>query len=167
MNKYPLSKFMKISLIVGLSVTGFCFAFIMSITCCAQEKIKVGWFTQPGYQSIDDEGNRSGYGYEIYEEIAKYTGFEYEYIEGSWGECLERLEKGEIDLLSYVEYTAERDTYMDYTETTIGQVYSSLTKRKSDTDLIAGDLTTLYGKIVGAIKQTAMVNEFQIGRAHV
>ena len=41
--------------------------------------------------------------------IAAYTGWNYEYVRGSWPDLLRMLEAGEIDLMSDVSYTPERE----------------------------------------------------------
>ena len=50
----------------------------------AEEKkiIRVAFPEQTGFSSTDSAGNHSGYTYEFLEEIAKYTGWEYEFITG-------------------------------------------------------------------------------------
>ena len=45
--------------------------------------VRVGWFESPYYMT-DSFGRRSGYAYEYQQKIAAYTGWKYEYVEGSW-----------------------------------------------------------------------------------
>ncbi|MEE1159415.1 MAG: transporter substrate-binding domain-containing protein, partial [Atopobiaceae bacterium] len=69
--------------------------------------VRVGWY-ESAFHSTDQFGRRSGYGYEYQQRIATYTGWKYEYVEGSWSELYEMLASGQIDLLSDVSYTEER-----------------------------------------------------------
>ena len=69
--------------------------------------VRVGWY-ESAFHRTDPFGRRSGYGYEYQQRIATYTGWKYEYVEGSWSELLEKLIAGEIDLLSDVSYPEER-----------------------------------------------------------
>ena len=69
--------------------------------------VRVGRY-ESAFHRTDKFGRRSGYGYEYQQRIATYTGWKYEYVEGSWSELLEKLMAGEIDLLSDVSYTEER-----------------------------------------------------------
>ena len=69
--------------------------------------VRVGWYDS-AFHRTDRFGRRSGYGYEYQQRVATYTGWNYEYVEGSWSELLEKLIAGEIDLLSDVSYTEER-----------------------------------------------------------
>ena len=73
----------------------------------AQKLVRVGWYDS-AFHRRDQFGRRSGYGYEYQQRIATYTGWKYEYVEGSWSTLLEKLIAGEIDILSDVSYTPKR-----------------------------------------------------------
>ena len=77
----------------------------------SEKTVRVGWFESP-FNLIDRFGRRSGYGYEYQQKIAAYTGWTYEYAEGSWPELMQMLTDGEIDLLSDVSFTEERTEKM-------------------------------------------------------
>ena len=70
--------------------------------------VRVGWY-ESTYNTIEDNGFRSGYAYEYQLKLSAYNGWTYEYVEGSWPELLHMLETGEIDLMSDVSYTPERE----------------------------------------------------------
>lgn len=84
--------------------------------------IKVGFFCQNGYHEIDEDGNLSGYGYELMERIRSYTGLNFSYVgyDKSWNDMLEMLENGEIDILSEVNRTEERDARFIFSDYTTG-----------------------------------------------
>ena len=67
----------------------------------AAKTVRVGWYDSP-FNQKDQLGRRFGYAYEYQQKIAAYTGWTYEYVEGSWPELIKLLEAGEIDLLSDV-----------------------------------------------------------------
>ena len=69
--------------------------------------VRVGWNESP-FNTTDQFGRRSGYAYVYQRKLAAYTGWSYEYVEGSWSELYDKLAAGEIDLLSDVSYTPER-----------------------------------------------------------
>ena len=54
----------------------------------AQKLVRVGWYDS-AFHRRDQFGRRSGYGYEYQQRIATYTGWKYEYVEGSWSTLLE------------------------------------------------------------------------------
>lgn len=74
-----------------------------------------------GFVSGED-GSFSGYYIEYLDEIAKYTGWEYEYTAVETYEALERAcESGDYDLIPGVVYTREYDgQYFDYPAYTMG-----------------------------------------------
>ena len=78
-------------------------AVFMSFTAKAnagEEKIvRVGWF-ESTYCHQDQLGRRSGLAYDYQQKIAAYTGWTYEYVDGTWPELLQMLRNGEIDMLS-------------------------------------------------------------------
>ena len=75
--------------------------------------IRVGWYETP-FNRRDSLGRRSGYAYEYQRKIAAYTGWKYEYVEGSWSELLQMAMDGRIDLMSDVSYAADRTEYLLY-----------------------------------------------------
>lgn len=50
--------------------------------------VRVGLYDSAFHQT-DEFGRRTGYGYEYQQRVAIYTGWTYEYVEGSWSELLE------------------------------------------------------------------------------
>lgn len=126
-----------------------------------KKPIRVGWFEVDGYQYQDDNGNRSGYGYDYYQEIAKYTGWTYEYVPGTWQECLGRLNTGEIDILSFVQYSQERDAYLDLTPSQIGQTYAVLTAKEENNSIVENDYSTMNKKNVAVLEGAAQMRQLQ------
>ena len=69
--------------------------------------IRVGWFESDGYFEKDQNNNLIGFGVDYLNAIASYTGWKYEYVEGTRKECLTMLQNGEIDLMSPVRIDLE------------------------------------------------------------
>ena len=61
-------------------------------------RIRVGFFHFSGYHEEDEEGRRSGYGYDFLQKIGNYIDCVYEYkgYDLSYSDCLDLLEKGEV-----------------------------------------------------------------------
>ena len=91
--------------------------------------IKVGFFEFPGYHEQDENGVRSGFGYDVLQELRPYTGWEYEYIgyEDGWSPMTDMLESGEIDLLSGIEKITENLEYFDFSRHPLGIACTILT----------------------------------------
>ena len=95
---------------------------MVSLTAHAQasrKTVRVGWYKSP-FNTVDQFGRRSGYAYDYQQKIAAYTGWNYEYVEGSWSELLQMLINGEIDLMSDVSYTDERAESMLFSSLRMG-----------------------------------------------
>ena len=84
-----------------------------------KKTVRVGWHESPHFIT-DAYGRKTGYSYEYQRKVAAYTGWEYEYVEGSWTELMDKLKKGEIDLMSDVSYTEERTNDMLFTSIPMG-----------------------------------------------
>ncbi len=75
------------------------FVFVLSpVSVKAEESktnvVRVGWY-EDSYHITDKNGNRSGYGYEYEQAVSAYTGWDYEYVTGSWEELVKKLQDGE------------------------------------------------------------------------
>ena len=131
------------------------FALLMPVTACAQDNekvVRVGWYESP-FNQTDEFGRRSGYAYEYQEKIAAYTGWNYEYVEGSWPELLQMLIDGEIDLMSDVSYTDERSENMLFSELPMGsEEYFVFVAPDSESGISSEDLSSFTGKRIGVNK---------------
>ena len=75
------------------------------------ETVKVGFFAMDGYHMMDEEGNRSGYGYDFLRLMACYWDVDYEYVgyNQSWDDMQQILEDGEIDMVTSPRTTPDRE----------------------------------------------------------
>ena len=116
--------------------------------------VRVGWYESP-FNQTDEFGRRSGYAYEYQQKIAAYTGWTYEYVEGSWPELLQMLIDGEIDLLSDVSYTDERSEIMLFSELSMGEEeYFVFISPNSESGISAEYLSSFNGKRIGVNKSS-------------
>ena len=101
-------------LIVNLAVP-----FAVRAQEAEQRTVRVGWHEEP-YFIRDQYGRESGYSYEYQRKVAAYTGWKYDYVEGTWSEVLQKLKKGEIDVLANVSYSEKRAEQMLFTSLPMG-----------------------------------------------
>lgn len=101
----------------------FCLTLVPARAAEGGVTLKVGFPIQAGLTERDGDGNPTGYTYEYLQEVAQYTGWNYEFItpEGTPNEsistCIEMLESGELDLMGgllYDEQLAETCSYPAY-----------------------------------------------------
>ena len=115
----------------------------------AAKTVRVGWY-ESAFNMTDQFGRRSGYAYEYQMKIASYSGWKYEYVVGSWPDLMEMLLNGELDMLSDVSYTPERDGKMLYPSLPMGTEEYYLFVAPGNTEITPADYSTLNGKRVGA-----------------
>ena len=92
--------------------------------------------------------------------MASYTGWEYEYVEGSWVELFHMLENGEIDILTDVSYTEERAEKILYPTIPMGQEMYYIYIDSDNTEIKFDDLSTLNGKTVGVMSDSVQLGLF-------
>lgn len=145
----------------------FLFLSSMSATVCAtgkeaeRETVKVGFWEYEGYHMIDEEGVRSGYGYDFLRLASRYMDVDFEYIgyESGWDDMLEMLADGRIDLLTSVHMSSERLENFEFSRP-IGTSYGMLTVRSDNDSIIASDFGTYEGMRVGMLKGTLRNEDF-------
>ena len=140
-------------------------ALIFPICAYAEEQapektIRVGWHEAP-YFIIDENGRRSGYSYEYQWKVAAYTGWDYEYVEGSWSDLLQMLKNGEIDMMSNISYTEERAKDLLYASLPMGTEAYYLFISPDNTEIIAEDFASLDGKTVGVTQNSIQTDLFR------
>ena len=116
----------------------------------AESKIvRVGYFSSPNFQEGGADEHKRGAGYEYLQKIASLTGWSYEYVYASFGECLEMLENGEIDLMGDVSYTLDRSRRMRFSAYPQGsEEFCLFTNRKHEA-LAQGGYSALEGCRIG------------------
>ena len=125
----------------------------------AHKVVRVGWY-EDSYHITDKNGNRSGYGYEYEQAVAAYTGWDYEYVEGDWTELIEKLERGDIDLMSALSYTDERAETMLFSDEPMGEEKYYLYADLTNTNISASDLETLQGQPIAMMEKSVQTTEF-------
>ena len=135
---------------------------ILSVHCWAAEKnndekqpqtIRVGSF-EDTFNYVDKNGVRRGYGYELMQALAGYTGWKFEYVKCDWSDCFDKLENGEIDIMGAISYTDERAQKMLFPDEPMGEEKYILYADLSDTDIGMSDFKSLDGKRVGVLMDT-------------
>ena len=137
--------------------------FTLPLAAHAQESgktVRVGWYESP-FNTMDQFGRRSGYAYDYQRKIAAYTGWNYEYVEGSWPELLQMLIDGEIDLMSDVSYTDERAESMLFSSLRMGAEEYYIFISPDNEDINRDDLSTFNGKKVGVNKGSVQAGFFR------
>ena len=117
------------------------------------QTIRSGAF-EDTFNYIDKNGVRRGYGYELMQALAGYTGWKFEYVKCDWSNCFDKLENGEIDIMGDISYTDERAQKMLFPDEPMGEEKYILYADLSDMDIETSDFKSLDGKRVGVLLGT-------------
>ena len=118
----------------------------------AQKTVRVAYFSNDSdYQSEDENGVKSGWGYEYLQTLSYYTGWKYEYVYGDFATLMEKLQDGQIDLMANVSYTPERAEKLLFSTNPQGKERYYLFVSPTRDDLAGGDYQALQGTVVGVI----------------
>ena len=112
--------------------------------------VRVGYFPYANFQEGGYGEHKQGAGYEYLQKISYITGWKYEYVYGSFKECLDMLADGEIDILGSVSYTPERAESIDFSTYAAGTERYWIYTREDHTDLTDGDPKQMNGCRIGA-----------------
>ena len=111
--------------------------------------VRVGYFPYANFQEGGYGEHKQGAGYEYLQKISYITGWKYEYVYGSFKECLDMLADEEIDILGSVSYTPERAEAISFSDYAEGTERYWLYTRENHLNLTDGDLKQLNGCRIG------------------
>jgi ABC-type amino acid transport substrate-binding protein/GGDEF domain-containing protein len=137
--------------------------FLLLADAVAEEPskvVRVGWFDS-SYNNIDGLGRRTGYSYEYQQKIAAYTGWNYEYVEGNWGQLVQKLINGEIDMLGGVSYTEARANVVQFSSYPMGTEEYYLFINGDKVAEYNEDFSYFNGKKIGVNKQSVQLEFFK------
>ena len=135
---------------------------MLSVYCQAAETnndekqpqtIRVGSF-EDTFNYVGKNGVRQGYGYELMQALAGYTGWKFDYVKCAWSNCFDKLENGEIDIMGDISYTDERAQKMLFPEEPMGEEKYILYADLSNLDIGTYDFKFMDGKRVGVLMDT-------------
>lgn len=154
---------MKLIRICALFVMLLPAVFLLLADAVAEEPskvVRVGWFDS-SYNNIDGSGRRTGYSYEYQQKIAAYTGWNYEYVEGNWGQLVQKLINGEIDMLGGVSYTEARANVVQFSSYPMGTEEYYLFINGDKIAEYNEDFSYFNGKKIGVNKQSVQLEFFK------
>ena len=141
--------------------------FIITICLITQAKfaraeednvIKVGYPIVKGFTELKN-GIYSGYAYEYLSEIAKYTGWEYEFVEMSLMDSLNALKNGEIDIVAGMYKNDASMKIYDFPDYDMGSTYATLSTLRDNKNISKSDYKTLDGIKVGYYERSKVTLE--------
>ncbi len=127
------------------------------------EVLRVGFFAFSGYHIIDENGHRSGYGYEFLQRLAIHGGWSYEYLgyDGSYADALDMLRDGTVDIVTSVSKTPQREEEFLFSDQSIGVNSTIFTVKSGNQDIVEGDYATYDGITVGMLEGNSKNANFE------
>lgn len=138
------------------------FIGVFSVLCVpvhadGKKTVRVGYYENEIFQEGASEGAvKSGYAYEYYRKLSEYTGWEYEYVYGTYNELYKELVDGQIDMLAGIAMLDDRIGVIAYPDKPMGSELYNLIKHDTD-ESISSNPASFEGKKIG-ILNSAMVN---------
>lgn len=115
------------------------------------KKVRAGWLVNnAGFQEGTPGERLSGWGYEYLQTLSYYTkGWQYEYVSGTFTELMNMLEAGEIDLMTNISYSEEREQTLLFSSNPEGTERYYIYAKPDRDDLAKGDPQALQGLTIG------------------
>lgn len=133
-------------------------SFDGDIYASGNKTVKVGVFNSYPLIFQDNNGTIKGLYIDLLTEISKNENINFEYVFGTWQQCLDRVKTDEVDMLTSVGYTDERATYMDYCRNPILTVWGELYTLKSSK---LSSLLDFSGRKIGVLQGDIFLTKFK------
>lgn len=111
--------------------------------------IKVGFPESYGFSTITDGGVYGGLIHDYLTEIAKYTGWKYEFISGSTSAIYDKLLAGEVDIMGAMLYDESLEESITYAQYGSGFASSTINVLSDNTTIIKSDYKTFKNMKIG------------------
>ena len=137
-------------------------AVLLSAHAAAAQTVTAGYYYDSDYMYKTRSGERRGFDIEYLYELAKYTGWQYKFVDfNSWDDCYAALLAGKIDILPALFWSRERAAKMLFSEKKMTDIYVTLVVRSNDVKYSYGDTESFRGMKVGMIRNSLDAASFK------
>ena len=145
-----LQRYVSRGIAIGLLVF-IMLAFNLSVLARTSEKrvLRVAFPQVDGMSWTAEDGTHHGMLVDYLNEIAKYTGWEYEYIDTKGPAMLNEFVEGKYELMGGNYYIPALEKYYAYPNYNMGYSRSLLLARSDDRSIHSYDLESMNGKTIG------------------
>lgn len=117
--------------------------------------LRVAFPITEGYTMLSEDGYRYGLVVDVLNEVAKYTGWKYEYIDVENEDILDYFRAGKFDLMGGQYYMEGLEKEYGYPEYNCGYTKLILLARRDDYRIKSFDLNSFNGKTIGVFERAA------------
>jgi len=111
--------------------------------------VRVGGYDNPPKIYRDADGNAAGFWADLMTEIATREGWDIQWVWGSWSEDLQRLEAGDLDIMTDVGFSSERAQRYEFSTEPVMLSWTRLYVREGDERVKT--IPDLRGMRIGAL----------------
>ncbi len=135
---------------------------LMLAFCCpspawSEQEVLVGAYEDPPLIFTDANGNWRGVYPDVLRAVAAENDWAIRYVPGTFVECLERLERGEIDVMTSIAWSEKREQRFDFTNQTVLSNWGVVYSRAS---LPISSIFDLNGRVVAVERGDIFGKEF-------
>jgi len=134
------------------------FSLLTASPIFAQQTIKFGLHQNKPLNFRDTDNQVKGLVIDVFTYIAEQENWEIEYVPCDWGDCLDKLEKGDIDVLSAIGYTKKRHNIYDFTSNSLITNWGLVVTQPGTT---IQSILDLDGKTVAVMKRAGHTMAFR------
>ncbi len=124
----------------------------------AQQTIKFGLHQNKPLNFQDTDSQVKGLVIDVFTHIADKENWKIEYVPCAWGDCLDKLKNGDIDVLSAIGYTQKRHNIYDFTSNPLITNWGVVVTQPGTT---IQSILDLDGKTIGVMKRAGHTVAFQ------
>jgi signal transduction histidine kinase/ActR/RegA family two-component response regulator len=116
--------------------------------------VRVGYMNNPGFLQRKDDGSYDGYAYAYLNELAKYTGWKYEFVYGDVQTLQRMMDSGDIDILCSYSKTESRTEKYDFTSYSLGLEATDIYILPDTADVYYADFKAFEGMRIAVMAGT-------------
>ena len=157
----PIRRLAALLLVLAIAV-GFCTAALAEDVPRRETPVyKVAFYASNCYHIQDESGQRSGYGYEMMQDLSKYMQCTFDYVgyDKTPAESVEALRNGEVDLYTAAQITDERRAEFAVSRHPAITASTCMNIKVTNTKVVAGDYT-YEGMRIGLLQRHTYNDRF-------
>ncbi len=145
-----------------LVITMICPAWAAEVPKEETPDYKAAFYAFDCYNMQDENGRKTGYGYEMMQGIANYMQCTFSYIgyDKSASECVDMLRNGEIDIYTAAKKTPEREKEFAFSTHPAITSTTCMNIKVGNNKIVSGDYSTYNGIRIGLLKRHTYNDSF-------